>query len=338
MDSTPRLALPYLLPNQVQKRVTVNEGLHALDVMIDLSVQSLAVSVEPASPAAGHAYIQPASPSGAEWTASEETSIAAYSDGAWLVLVPPDGTRAWVEDESTLCVFTSSAWTPLPIGAVTQIGICTSASTANRLAVKSVAVLFSHDDVTPGSGDMRHAINRETPGNTGSVLLQTDHDGGAELGLIGTDDFEIKLSPDGSAWTTGLRLAAADGRISLPAGFADPAGVLGSLGLQYPLGTIADDDTGTADFGDFVYGSAILAIPNSLTSGPVAFFFARMATTPALTTMFSTGAAFTVQTGELTGTTGEDGKINFSATDEGRLTVENRRGYGVAYTLYAFTR
>ena len=338
MDFTIRHGLPFLLPNKAQKHVTLNEALQVLDLMTGLSVRSRSMPDQPAMPAEGDAYILPVDATDVAWATYPENSIVAFLDGAWSLLTTPDGCRAWIADETTLCILTSGTWTPLSPDVFPVLGVNTDADPSTRLAVKSVAVLFSHDDVTPGSGDMRHAINRETPGNTGSVLLQTDHYGGSELGLIGTDDFEIKLSPDGSAWTTGLRLAAADGRISLPAGFADPAGVLGSLGLQYPLGTIADDDTGTADFGDFVYGSAILAIPNSLTSGPVAFFFARMATTPALTTMFSTGAAFTVQTGELTGTTGEDGKINFSATDEGRLTVENRRGYGVAYTLYAFTR
>ncbi|MEH6696139.1 MAG: DUF2793 domain-containing protein [Hyphomonas sp.] len=338
MDSTPRLALPYLLPNQAQKHVTVNEGLHALDVMTGLSVQSRTVSVEPASPVAGHAYILPASPSGAEWSAFEEASIAAYSDGAWLTLVPPEGTRAWVEDELTLYVFTSSAWMPLPIGAVTQLGINTSASTANRLAVKSDTVVFSHDDVSPGSGHIRHTINRASPAHTGSVLFQTDFDGGAELGLAGSDDFEVKVSPDGASWTSGLKIAADDGRISFPAGFADVEAVLQSLGLRIPLGIISDNSIGTADFGKLIYGAIILAIPNALTLAPMACFFARMATSPDLTTVSSAGAPFTVRTVELFGTTGDDGKVNFAATSDGRFIVENRRGYDVAYTLYAFVR
>lgn len=53
MDSTPRLALPYLLPNQAQKHVTLNEGLRALDVMTDLSVRSRTVATDPSRPAEG---------------------------------------------------------------------------------------------------------------------------------------------------------------------------------------------------------------------------------------------------------------------------------------------
>jgi hypothetical protein len=49
MDSTPRLALPCLLPNQTQKHVTVNEALKALDVMTGLSVHSRTVAAQPGS-------------------------------------------------------------------------------------------------------------------------------------------------------------------------------------------------------------------------------------------------------------------------------------------------
>ena len=87
-----------------------------------------------------------------------------------------------------------------------------------------------------------------------------------------------------------------------------------------------------------IYGATILAISNSLSSGPVAFLFARMATNPSLTTLFSNGATFSNSTIALTGTTGEDGKTNFSATDEGKFYIENRRGYAVAYSLYVFMR
>ena len=79
-------------------------------------------------------------------------------------------------------------------------------------------------------------------------------------------------------------------------------------------------------------------MPNSVTSGPVAFFFARMAASSSLTNLLSSGAPFTTEIGELADTTGDDGKVHFSVTEDRRLIVENRRGYGVAYTLYVFLR
>lgn len=114
--------------------------------------------------------------------------------------------------------------------------------------------------------------------------------------------------------------------------------ILDALGLRVPLGTIPNDGGGTADFGEAAYGAAILVMTNFVTSGPFAFFSARKAASLSLTTMFSSGARFTTQTSELTGATDDDGKVNFSVTDDGRLIVGNRRGYGVAYTLYVFLR
>tara|TARA_R110000772_G_scaffold41597_7_gene96837 strand:- start:107 stop:1123 length:1017 start_codon:yes stop_codon:yes gene_type:complete len=338
MDSAPRLALPYLLPNQAQKHVTLNQSLQTLDIMTGLSVRSRMLSAQPATPVEGDGYILPADDSGDAWTGFEPDSVAAYLDGTWITLAPPERCRAWVENEHTLIVFTSGAWTALSLESFTSLGINTVAELPNRLAVKSDAILFSHDDVTPGTGNLRQAINREAGGNTGSILFQTDYEPGAELGLFGSADFEIRASPDGDTFTTGLRVAAADGAVSFPAGFASAANVLTSLEVRAALGTIADDTISTADSGRTINGSVIIAIPNSLGSGPVVLFFARMASGPALTTLFSHGAAFTTQTGEPTGTTGKDGKVNFSATDDGRLIVENRRGFAVGYTLYTFLR
>lgn len=61
-----------------------------------------------------------------------------------------------------------------------------------------------------------------------------------------------------------------------------------------------------------------------------------MAANPTLTTLFSNGAAFELFTSQLSGTTGDDGKINFGVSDDGRFFIENRRGFGVGYALYIF--
>lgn len=241
-------------------------------------------------------------------------------------------------DEALLAVFTSGSWAPLSIQSASTFGINTTSSLPNRLAVKSDAVLFFHDDVSPSTGDIRHMLNRDGSANTGSLIFQTGYDAGAELGLIGSDDFKIRTSPDGATFATGLTVAAADGAISFPAGFASPANVQTSLELRSSLGTISDDSVSDADFGRTVNGSVIIAVPNYLGSAPVVIFFARMATSPNLVALFSNGPAFTTQTGELTGTTGEDGKIHFSVTSDGRFLVENRRGFAIGYTIFSFLR
>lgn len=66
-EETDRLGLPYLMPAQAQKHVTVNEALRKLDALVQPRVLSRAVSAEPAAPAAGDAYILPAGASGTAW-------------------------------------------------------------------------------------------------------------------------------------------------------------------------------------------------------------------------------------------------------------------------------
>ena len=64
MDTSPNLALPYLLANQAQKHVTVNEALRRLDALVQLSVLSASLAAPPASPADGDRYIVPAGATG----------------------------------------------------------------------------------------------------------------------------------------------------------------------------------------------------------------------------------------------------------------------------------
>src|SRR5262245_15432660 len=49
-------------------------------------------------------------------------------------------------------------------GTLTKLGILTAADNTNRLALKSNGALFSHDDVTPGTGDMRIVLNKSAAG------------------------------------------------------------------------------------------------------------------------------------------------------------------------------
>ncbi|MEL7401473.1 MAG: hypothetical protein AAFN68_13015, partial [Pseudomonadota bacterium] len=94
-------------------------------------------------------------------------------------------------------------------------GVNTSADAVNRLAVKSDVVLLSHDDMTPGSGDMRVVVNKKEPSNTSSLVFQSNWGGRAELGLSGTDAFNLKTSVDGNDWKTPLAVDAADGSLNV---------------------------------------------------------------------------------------------------------------------------
>ena len=54
-DFTPNLALPYVLPNQAQKHVTVNESLAAVDGLLMASVVGIGLNDAPSDPIAGQA-------------------------------------------------------------------------------------------------------------------------------------------------------------------------------------------------------------------------------------------------------------------------------------------
>lgn len=215
MESSPRLSLAYLSPQQAQKHVTVNEALRRLDALVSLAVRSRSLAAQPATPAEGDAYILPAAPSGAAWGAFAPGDIAAFQDGAWANIAPVEGLRAFVIDEALLFVFTAGAWNSIGGGAGNPVtfGVNATPDVTNRLAVKSNAVLFSHDDVTPGSGDMRHAINKSAAAKTASHIFQSGFSGRAELGLIGDDNFRLKFSADGASWHDAFTGYAATGQI-----------------------------------------------------------------------------------------------------------------------------
>ena len=204
-DST-HLALPYLEAAQAQKHVTHNEALRVLDAVVMLSVLDRDLAAPPGSPAEGDRYLVASGASGA-WT-GQTGKIAARQDGAWRFCTPAGGWRLWVADEGILLVFDGASWT----GAATQnaalLGVATTANAANRLAVASPAVLFSH----AGAG-VQVKLNKSADPDTASLLFQNNWSGRAEIGLIGDNDFAFKTSADGSAFDVGLTLVAGAGGV-----------------------------------------------------------------------------------------------------------------------------
>ena len=67
MDSSTNLQMPYLMPSQAQKHVTVNESLRRLDGLVQASAVSRSISEQPADPADGAIYLLPAGKTGAAW-------------------------------------------------------------------------------------------------------------------------------------------------------------------------------------------------------------------------------------------------------------------------------
>ena len=216
-DVTPRLGLPLIAAGQAQKHVTHNEALGLLDALVQLACLDKDLTAPPPSPAEGDRYLVVAGSPGGAW-AGLGGQVVRYADGVWLGSVPRAGWFAYLIDEADLYVFDGAAWTSFrralaAIQSVSRLGINTDADSTNRLAVKSDAALLTWDDATPGSGDMRICINKKAAARDAALVLETGYAARALLGLLGSDDFSLKVSADGVAYATALTASAKTGGV-----------------------------------------------------------------------------------------------------------------------------
>jgi len=222
-DTTPILALPVLVPGQAQPYVTHNGALRRLDMLAQTVVEAFDAETPPELPEAGRVYALGAVPTAA-W-AGHPLSLAAWIDETWLFIDLQPGWRACSRDSGTLRIWDGAAW-GLPAADLDQVaglGIRTDHDVTNRLSVKAEATLLSHD----GAGHQLK-INKKTSADTASLLYQSNWSGRAEMGLAGSDDWSIKVSPDGSTWTEALVVDADTGSVTLMSGAATPTAVLKS--------------------------------------------------------------------------------------------------------------
>ena len=111
MTNTPNLSLPYLTAAQAQKHVTVNEALSLIDALAQMVVVAAGTTTPPGTPAEGDRHIIGSGATGA-WS-GWDNSIALFSGGAWLRLIPQAGWMAWDVAAGELQVWSGSAWTAL---------------------------------------------------------------------------------------------------------------------------------------------------------------------------------------------------------------------------------
>lgn len=216
-----RLGLPYILGGQAQKHVTHNDAISDLDSLVQLSVEARGMDEPIAAPEDAQGWIIGSNPVGA-WE-NHANEIAIWRDGGWRFYMPLAGFCAYVKQELACVVFDGVAWAALAkaIGQELEaqfLGLNTSTHAQERLAVKSDTVLFSHDDVLPGSGNMQLKLNKANIGATASLIFQDNWSARAEMGLAGEDAFSIKVSDDGQAWTQALKVNSVSGQVSFPRG------------------------------------------------------------------------------------------------------------------------
>ena len=209
MDFSAKLNLPYVLPNQAQKHLTVNESLSALDALVQLSVISLTETAPPEAPQEGDRYIVGAEASG-DW-AGADGMIVSYQRGAWQRYTPQVGWQAWVEASDSFVVFNGAAWvSPSQREPISELGINATADTYNRLALRAPASLFDHE----GAGHQLK-INKADEGETASVVFQSGYSGRAELGLNGNDNLSLNVSADGGSFQNAVTVRGDTGYVGI---------------------------------------------------------------------------------------------------------------------------
>lgn len=247
MENTTNLKMPLLVPNQSQKEITHNEALIIIDNILQNGVVDKDLTTPPSSPNTNDIYIVGASATGA-WS-GKDNQLAFYDNG-WRFIEAREGFTFWVNDENKLYSFDGSNWietlstlapsqnlnslNDVAISSASQydilqhngtnfvntkeiqnlslVGVNTTANSTNKLSVKSDSVLFDN-----ATDDSRVKVNKSTSTDTASHLFQTNYSGRAEFGLIGNDDFTLKVSSDGINWNNSFVVDKTNGNIDFKA-------------------------------------------------------------------------------------------------------------------------
>lgn len=204
---TQKLGLPVMGASQAQKHVTHNEALTILDSLVQLGLVSRSLEAPPTDPEDGSCYLVAGEGAGV-WEGRGST-IAHWQSPTWTYFQPRAGWISWIADEELLLVFDGDAWRSFP-GNFGSLGINAAADELNRLAVGGLASLF---DGREGGHSLK--VNKAISGASANVVWQTGYSGRAELGLLGSDDLQLKVSPDGNTWENAITVDRTSGNVGL---------------------------------------------------------------------------------------------------------------------------
>jgi len=133
----------------------------------------------------------------------------------WIFVDPKIGWLCWDVAIESMRVWNGTTWnTSLPVANNTaMLGINAAADLSNRLVLSSVASLLNHD----GAGHQLK-INKKLESDTSSLIFQNGFQGHAEFGLIGDNNFRVKVSPDGETFLEAIIVDKNTGYVSFPYG------------------------------------------------------------------------------------------------------------------------
>jgi hypothetical protein len=216
--------LPYVAAGQAQKHVTVNDAFARLDGLVQMAVETQTLASAPNAPQDGSLYILAQSPSGAAWSGYGAGSVMRFEAGSWSAFAVDEGTVAWLRDEDRLVVFDGQKWRSAGadlsiINNIQQLGVGTTADANNPVALRLNRLLLTSKPASDGgTGDLRQTLNKDLANSVLSMLFQSGWSGRAEFGLLGSEDFSLKVSADGGAWQTAFDVTRASGKVNFPKG------------------------------------------------------------------------------------------------------------------------
>lgn len=118
-ETSPRFALPFILPGQAQKEAYHNEALTLVDAALHACVAGDPTAVVPVAPAVGECWIVATGATGV-W-AGQADNLACWTAGGWRFVSPTPGMIVWNVDAGYPMHWTGSAWSAgeWPVSALT---------------------------------------------------------------------------------------------------------------------------------------------------------------------------------------------------------------------------
>jgi len=107
-ETSPRLALPLLVPGQAQKEMFHNEALAAIDSLLHASIETGPAAAPPPAPAEGQSWIVDEAATGA-W-AGHDAALATWTQSGWRFAAPVAGMLAWNKADGLWMRWTGTAW------------------------------------------------------------------------------------------------------------------------------------------------------------------------------------------------------------------------------------
>jgi hypothetical protein len=234
MTDTPRLGLPAIEAAQAQKHVTHNEALALLDALVQLAVESRALTAPPGSPSEGDCYI-PATGASGDWS-GWDLQLAAFSGGAWIRIVPKSGMKAWIKAERLTFTYEDGVWRD-GVALTANGGRITLRAKEEELTLSGAFVETADAAFIPDRAIVLGVASRTTQAVTGAssydvgISTEADKFGGSlgialdstNVGVIGPTAFyadtKARVTANGSNFTGGkVRLAVYFLEMTAPTG------------------------------------------------------------------------------------------------------------------------